>query len=513
MSRHKWPNPDTKGPLALCVTFVYIARDVGRSSPIPLAESRLAEIARNGIPVPTYDRARLQPAIVHVGVGGFHRAHLAVYVHELAARGGSWGIVGLGLLATDADMAAALGAQDYLYSLIEKSGGEPSVQVIGSIVDFVHAPAGHDAAAAELIAAPSTSILSLTVTESGYAELPEAERATGERTSFDRIAAALALRRDRAAGPITILSCDNLPRNGDAARGATLSAAARLDAALPAWVEESCTFPNSMVDRITPATSRDDRDWLRDSAGIVDRWPVVSEPFRQWVMEDDFAGGRPPWEDAGALFTDRIDDWERYKLRMLNAGHSCIAYLSALADYTYVHEAVAVPAVRTFLESLLHREAIPTVDEIPGYPREEYAASVLERFANVGVRDQIARVCLHGSAKFPTFLIPTIERQIECGGPIERAATALAGWARYLGVLDPTQQAFDADGDVARRYAAEATADPVAFLAYEAVFTPTLRSSARFRSAFAAGYEQIATMGPLPAMRAASEMQSAGGPH
>jgi mannitol 2-dehydrogenase len=476
-----------------------VVRHVGRSTPIRLGQARLAEIARNGISVPTYDRARLRPAIVHVGVGGFHRAHLAVYVHELAARGSGLGIVGLGLLARDADMATALRGQDCLYTLIEKDGGEPSAQVIGSITEFVHAPAGHDHAVAELIAAPGTTILSLTITESGYAELPAME---GERTTFDRIAAGLAARRDGGAGPITMLSCDNLPRNGDAARAATLSAAARLDPALPAWVERHCTFPNSMVDRITPVTSPEDREWLRDSAGIVDGWPVVSEPFRQWVMEDDFAADRPSWEDAGALFTDRIDDWERYKLRMLNAGHSCIAYLSALAGIPYVHEAVAVPAIRTFLESLLHREAMPTIDEIPGHPREEYAASVLERFANVGVRDQIARVCIDGSAKFPTFLIPTIEWQLERGGPIERAATALAGWARYLAVVDRKEQAFDADGDAARRYAAEATADPAAFLAYEAVFPPALRSSPRFRSAFAGGYETIAAEGPMAAMRA-----------
>jgi mannitol 2-dehydrogenase len=488
-----------------------LSATVGRSSPIRLGEARLTDIARSGIPVPTYDRARLRPDIVHVGVGGFHRAHLAVYVHELASHGDRTGIVGLGLLTTDADMAAALSGQDYLYTLIEKSGSEPFAQVIGSITGFVHAPAGQDAAASELIASPRTSILSLTVTESGYAEPSPADSAAGERTTFDRIAAGLALRRDRAAGPMTILSCDNVPGNGDAARGATLSAAARLDATLPAWVDEHCTFPNSMVDRITPATSPEDRDWLRDSAGIVDSWPVVSEPFRQWVMEDDFAGERPAWEDAGALFTDRIDDWEQYKLRMLNAGHSSIAYLSALAGVTYVHEAMAVPAVRGFLEGLLRREAMPTVAEIPGHPREEYAASVLERFANVGVRDRIARVCLDGSAKFPTFLIPTIERQLENGGPVERAATALAGWARYLGVVDPKQQAFDADGDAARRYAAEATSDPLAFLAYEAVFPQAVRSSSRFRSAFAAGYERIVEMGPMRAMHAVSEMQGAGG--
>jgi mannitol 2-dehydrogenase len=484
---------------------------VARSSPIRLGQARLTEIAESGIPVPTYDRARLEPGIVHVGVGGFHRAHLAVYVHELASRGSRWGIVGLGLLAEDAEMAAALSGQDCLYTLIEKSNGDRSAQVIGSATRFVHAPAGHDAAAAELIAAPSTSILSLTITESGYAELPAEQRAAGERTTFDRIASGLALRRDREAGPLTILSCDNLPGNGDAARSATLAAASRLDPALPEWVEKHCTFPNSMVDRITPATSPDDRDWLRDTAGIVDGWPVVSEPFRQWVMEDDFAADRPSWEEAGALFTDRIDDWEQYKLRMLNAGHSCMAYLSALAGITYVHEAMAVPTLRTFLEGLLRREAIPTLLEIPGHPREDYAASVLERFANVGVQDQIARVCIDGSAKFPTFLIPTIERQLESGGPIERAATALAGWARYLAVVDPNEQAFDADGDAARRYAAAAKSDPDAFLAYEAVFPPAVRSSRRFRSAFAAGYEQVAADGPIAAMRAAAGAIGAGG--
>jgi mannitol 2-dehydrogenase len=475
---------------------------VGRSTPIRLGQARLAEIARSGIPVPTYDRTRLQPAIVHVGVGGFHRAHLAVYVHELASRGSGVGIVGLGLLETDAEMAAALAGQDCLYTLIEKDGGEPSAQVIGSITRFVHAPADHDDAAAELIAAPVTTVLSLTITESGYAEPPLAE---GDRTTFDRIAAALAVRRDRDAGPLTILSCDNVPRNGDAARHATLSAAVRVDPALPAWVEQHCTFPNSMVDRITPATSPEDRDWLRHSAGIVDGWPVVSETFRQWVMEDDFAAGRPPWEDAGALFTDRIDDWEQYKLRMLNAGHSSMAYLAALAGITYVHEAMAVGAVRTFLEGLLCREALPSLVEIPGHPREDYAASVLERFTNVGVRDQIARLCIDGSAKFPTFLIPTVEWQMERGGPLGRAATGLAGWARYLAVVDPEQQAFDASGDEARRYAAEASADPVAFLAYEPVFPPAVRESPRFRAAFAGAYESIVVDGPIAAMQASSD--------
>src|SRR5436190_19524890 len=292
--------------------------------PISLAPEHLAEIAALGIPVPAYDRAALEPRIVHIGVGGFHRAHFALYTHQLAAAGGSWGIVGLGLLPHDAHMADALGAQGCLYTLIEKGNGEPSAAVIGSIIGFVHAPRAGDAAVAQLIAAPSTAILSLTVTESGYAE-PSAEQLAAEvPPTFDRIAAALDVRRAGGSGPLTILSFDNMPGNGTAARNATLSAAARRDPELAAWVEENCTFPNSMVDRITPATADADRAWLRDGAGIEDLWPVVAEPFHQWVVEDQFAAGRPPWETVGVLLTDRVRDWELYKLRMLNAGHSCM---------------------------------------------------------------------------------------------------------------------------------------------------------------------------------------------
>ena len=485
---------------------------MGAPSPIRLAQTHLREIALRGIPVPAYDRSRLTGRIVHVGVGGFHRAHFALYAHEVASHGGDWGIVGLGMLESDAQMATALGGQDYLYTLVEKGNGEPSAGVIGSIIGFVHAPPGDDAPVADLIASPTTAILSLTVTEAGYDELSAEESADGARTTFDRIAAALAVRRADGAGPLTILSFDNIPGNGTAARRATVSAAARLDSGLPRWVEENCTFPNSMVDRITPVTDEADRAWLLETSGIDDSWPVVAEPFRQWVVEDDFAAGRPPWEDVGALFSDRVHDWELYKLRMLNAAHSCMAYLSALAGSTFVHEAMAVPAVQTFLEGLLYREAMPTLAAIPGHPREDYIASVLERFANSGVRDQIARLCIDGSAKFPTFLVPTIVRQLERDGPIERGATALAGWARYLGVVDPAKQAFDASSDAARRYAAAALSEPLAFLDYDAVFPPALRASARFRAAFSDSYRCIAEHGPIAAMDPCAEPDPAGEP-
>ena len=477
---------------------------VARLAPLELTQARLAEIAQRGVPVPEYDRGRLEPRIVHVGVGGFHRAHLAVYAHELAATGSRWGIVGLGLLDHDARMAEVLRAQDHLYTLVQKGDGEPAAAVIGSIVGFVHAPPGADADAAELVAAPETAILSLTVTEAGYGQPTPEQLASGPAPTFDRLAAALGVRRDRGLGPLTILSCDNLPGNGDAARTAMLDAADRVDGSLRAWIEAGCTFPNSMVDRITPVTDERDRRWLLEAVGIDDGWPVVAEPFRQWVMEDAFAAGRPPWEAAGALFTDRIHDWELYKLRFLNAGHSCMAYLAALAGITFVHEAMALPPVRRFLEELLRREALPTLTEIPGHPREDYIRSVLERFANPGVADQIARLCIDGSAKFPTFLIPTIAGQLETGGPIQRAATALAGWARYLGVVDDAAMATDSGAAAARRHGAAATHDPLAFLEFADVFPPAVQQSERFRAAFAQAYATIVETGPIAAMEALS---------
>jgi mannitol 2-dehydrogenase len=468
---------------------------VGDRAPLELTAANLDAIAARGVPVPTYDRARLHPRVAHIGVGGFHRAHLAVYLHELAEGGGDWGIRGLGLLPGDADMAVALHAQNCLYSLLEKGAGEPTSAVIGSIVDYRHT-AGRPDVTVELLADPTVAIVSMTITEAGYA--PDA---TSDST-FDLLARALKRRRQTGGGGITILSCDNLPGNGDAARRALIGAASSGSDGLAEWIESTCTFPNSMVDRITPVTAAEDRAGLLARVGIVDRWPVVAEPFRQWVVQDDFAAGRPLWEDVGVLFTNDVHSWELYKLRILNAGHSCMAYLCALAGITFVDEAMATPEIHGFVSRLLYDESVPALTEIPGHPRVEYAATVLTRFANPGVRDQIARLCIDGTAKFPTFLIPTIERNLETGGPVRHAALALAGWARYLATVPVEQQSTDAYGDVSRGHARSALDDPVRFLALDAVFTPALRDSERFRNEFVVAAEALATTGPTAAMAA-----------
>jgi len=465
---------------------------VGTLAPLALSDSTLTSLAERGVEVPTYDRSRLVARIAHIGVGGFHRAHLALYTDDLAAAGASdWGIRGIGLLPGDTAMAAALSAQDHLYTLVERGTGAPTVRVVGSIIEYHHC-AGDPHGATALLADPDIAVVSLTITEAGYGDAGAA--------TFDVLAAALARRRAEGSGPVAIVSCDNLPGNGDAARGATLAAAARCNSELGEWISSTCSFPNSMVDRITPVTADADRDWLAQEFGVGDRWPVVAEPFRQWVVEDDFAGGRPPWEDAGVLFSDRVHDWELYKLRLLNAGHSSIAYLCALAGITYVDEAMADPAVHGFLTTLLLAEAVPSLDPIPGHPREEYVATVMERFANTGVRDQIARLCIDGTAKFPTFLVPTIEYQLAAGGPVERSALALAGWAHYLATVEPDAQAHDASAETSRTFARRARSDPVAFLDHDAVFPPALAADERFRSAFTRAHEAITARGPRAAM-------------
>jgi len=468
--------------------------------PIRLRSSNLEAIGALGLPIPRYDRSALVPRILHLGVGGFHRAHMALYTDELAANGGDWGIRGVGLLDSDRRMADALDRQDHLYTLIERDSDASRPRVVGSIVDYALA-ADDLAMFTERVADPQLAILSLTITEGGYS------LANGNPT-IEAIVAGLSARRARGSPPLTILSCDNLPGNGDTARAAISTLAKGHGANLVGYVD-ACTFPNSMVDRITPQTQDGDRAWLRDEIGIDDAWPVVCEPFRQWVIEDRFAGERPLWENVGALFTDRVHDWELYKLRLLNASHSCMAYLAALAGLVYVDEAIAIPVVRRFLEQLLATEAIPTLTEIPGHSAADYAETVLRRFTNTGIRDQVARLCIDGTAKFPSFLIPTVETQIDRNGPVACAALALAGWARYLATVPQDARAPDSRGQRAAALAGRSLGDPVIFLELEEVFTSPLRESTRFREAFTAAAADLAKLGPLRAIEKTIATRSA----
>ena len=482
------------------------------SSPLPLTAGTLARL-RPEITVPTYDRRNLRGSIVHVGVGGFHRSHLATYIHDLCRAGcHDWAIIGAGILPGDAAMASALGAQDHLYSLITRSASTESVEVIGSIIGYHHAAPRRDALI-DQISNPATQIVSLTVTEGGYPVddttgryLPDSNVA-GPESAFGLIARGLDIRRQRAGSPVTIMSCDNVMSNGSAARAATLGEAARISARLEAWVSESVTFPNSMVDRITPATTDPDREWLAQRFKLFDRWPVVTEPFRQWVIEDRFAGDRPPLEDVGVIVTSDVEPYEVMKLRLLNASHSCLAYLAALGEIETVDAAIADPALHKFVVAYLQHEATPVLPPVTDVDIPQYTASLVDRLANPRIGDQIARLCLDGSSKLPKFVLPTLRAQLARGGPITLTALALAGWFEYLNGFTqrgtPIDHADDPLLDLALEHARASRSDPAEFLAFTEVFGTDLVGPGRFREAFIDAVSSLRAQGVGAAVKAA----------
>ncbi len=471
-------------------------RDASTPIPLPQVYSDALQGELNDVSVPSYDRDVLTHSIIHIGVGGFHRAHLAVYIDQLCQAGHTdWSIVGAGIMPGDVAMAEALSSQDMLYSLVVRGADTTDVSIIGSINDFVLAVDDLEPLVAK-IAEPTTQIVSLTITEGGYpiddstgAFLPDAPTAAAH-SAFGAIAAGLERRRMETGGPITVLSCDNILANGKAAATSTLGVAENAYGAdLVRWITDNVSFPNSMVDRITPTTSDADRTWIANEVGLADSWPVVTEPFIQWVVEDRFAGKRLPLEDLDVIVTDNVEPYEYMKLRLLNAGHSCLAYLSALEGTETVDAAMATPHIKSFLEAFLANEALPTVPPVPGIDLDNYIASLIERFSNPNIGDQISRLCLDGSSKFPKFLFPTIEAQLESDGPITLSALALAGWCQYLGGVDESGAAItiadDPNQAAAISFAAASAANPAAFLDFADVFPPSMSESERFQTAFA----------------------------
>jgi len=455
--------------------------------------------------VPHYDRSALRPSIVHIGVGGFHRAHLATYVDELCRAGNtSWAIVGAGTQPSDKAVADALDSQDRLYTLMVRDDERTDLHVVGSIVDYVRA-FDQPQLLVDRIADATTQIVSLTVTEGGYpvddqdgAYLATSKNA-GPTSAFGILAQGLEERRLNSRAPITILSCDNIMSNGDVTQAAINGEAARFGEELLSWIETSVAFPNSMVDRITPATTPAHIAWLREHHQLDDKWPVVTEPFRQWVIEDRFAGKRPPLEELDILVTDDVEPYEIMKLRLLNAGHSCLAYPAALFGIEHVHAALEDADIDRFVRELLAEEAVPALPDVPGIDIDAYVASLTTRFANPAIADQIARLCQDGSSKFPKFLLPTIEAQLAMDGPIDRSTLALASWCEYLAQDGIEGSAITAAPDprmtAAASFAAASLRNPSAFLEFDDVFPASLATSDRFVQSFTTSLGSIRAVG------------------
>jgi mannitol 2-dehydrogenase len=474
---------------------------------LPLTPENLSSFAPE-LPTPTYDRRNVRVGIVHVGVGGFHRAHQAMYVDRLMNDGKAldWGICGVGVLPSDRRMADAMTAQDGLYTLVVKHpDGTFEPRVIGSIVEYLLAPDDPDAVI-ERMADPATRIVSLTVTEGGYnihavtgrfaeddpAVLADLQPGAVPRTSFGLITEALVRRRQRGIPPFAVVSCDNIQGNGNIARNSFAAFAALRDPGLGEWVRQEVRFPNSMVDRITPATTDEDRAELARRYGIGDQWPVVCEPFTQWVLEDRFEA-RPPLEDAGVQVVQDVEPYELMKLRLLNASHQAVAYFGYLAGYRLVHDACQDPLFATFLLAYMDEEATPTLEPVPGIDLDDYKRNLIERFSNPQVRDTIARLCAESSDRIPKWLLPVIRHNLQQGGPIALSAAIVASWARYAEGVDEDGnpiEVVDRLRDTVTAAARRQRSDPLAFVRNRELFGELVEDD-RFTSAYLAVLDSL----------------------
>jgi mannitol 2-dehydrogenase len=412
--------------------------------------------------LPEYDRKALRPGIVHIGLGNFHRAHMAVYLDDLFALEGAqdWAILGAGVRLPDAAMRDALRAQDCLSTVIELDPTGKRARRVGAMVDFLPVEPANGA----LIAAmkdPSIRIVSLTVTEGGYFINPatgafdpnddsirhDAAHPAAPRTAFGAILAALEARRAAGVAPFTVMSCDNLPGNGVVTRAAVAGLARLRDAKLADWVEAEVAFPNGMVDRITPATGDRERALAR-SFGLDDPVPVTCEPFRQWVLEDHFPLGRPALEKVGVTFTNHVHAFEAMKIRILNGGHATLAYPAGLLDIEFVHEAMAHPLVLGFLDKVERDEIIPHVGAVPGTSIPAYYDLIRERFSNPEVGDTVRRLCFDGSNRQPKFILPSVRDGLASGNTVAGLALVSALWCRYCaGTTDSGSEIAPNDPD------------------------------------------------------------------
>ncbi|MFT2091939.1 mannitol dehydrogenase family protein [Paraglaciecola sp. 2405UD69-4] len=461
------------------------------------------------ISVPTYDRSKVTAGIVHVGVGGFHRSHEAFYTDAYMAQSGdlSWGICGVGLRDADRKMQSLLKQQDYLYTLIVRHpNGTIENKVIGCLTDFL---LGCDDPMAVInkMASEETKIVSLTITEGGYNFNP----VTGEfdftnpdvihdlanpdkpRLVFGYLIAALKLRFEKGLAPFTIQSCDNVQHNGDVAKKMVIDYAHAVDSDLADWIESEVSFPNAMVDRITPATTPEDISYLQ-TLGIKDEWPVTCEPFHQWIIEDKFTLTRPQWEQVGAQFVSDVTPYEKMKIRLLNAGHSVLGILGSLYGFDTIDESVQDPLFAEFLRHFMDIEVTPILSPVPGINLEEYKDTLLERFANPNIKDSLARICSENAAKLSTFMLPTIANNLAKNGEIQCATLVIAAWCYYSDKQTDLQgkplTISDAMADEVHQLASQTSERSGALLELKSIFSG-LSNSEKFVAAYTAQVEAL----------------------
>jgi fructuronate reductase len=451
---------------------------------------------------PRVDPCALAVGIVHLGIGAFHRAHQAVYTEDaIAAEGGDWGICGVSQRSPA--VVEQLRPQDGLYTLAQRDGAGERLRVIGAVRELHWAQADAEAVR-ERIAAPTTRLVTLTVTEKGYHHDPATNHLAlddpavaadladgGSRTVVGQLAGGLARRRADDGGPVTVLCCDNLPDNGDVVCRLVAEFVDRSPGCdgLGDWIAANATFPSSMVDRITPATTEEDLARIAAELGARDEGAVVTEPFTQWVIEDDFAAGRPAWERAGAIMTGDVRPYEQIKLRLLNGAHSALAYLAVLADKELVSDAVRPDApFRAVLQKLMAVDVAPTLAVPNGFDLDAYEEQLLERFANPALRHRTIQIAMDGSQKLPMRLLGTIRDRRRAGAEPVAASLGVAAWMRFISARrSDSGRALPVDdplaGAIADRLGGREDAEPVVdtLLSMSQIFDEELAADTAWR--------------------------------
>jgi fructuronate reductase/mannitol 2-dehydrogenase len=456
---------------------------LGRSSlrgPLPLRDDTLDRIPAR-VRVPGYDRAALRPGVVHLGVGSFHRSHQAVYFDDIAASGRrDWGLVGVGLRRPQ--MRDALSVQQGLYTVVERGAGNDRARVVGAMTRYLFAPREPEAVLAAL-AAEGTAVVTLTVTADAYdLASPEPRSPSG---AVGHLVEALDRRRRAGVPPFTVVSCDNLAGNGDAAREAILAIAERRDPRLARWIAERAEFPCSMVDRITPQTGAGDRKRLARDFGISDRWPVITEPFSQWVLEDRFCNARPPLDEVGVRMVSDVAPYALMKTRLLNATHCAIGHLGSLAGLRRADEVMRDPIFNAYVRRFMQREVVPLLDPVPGVDLQGYVRTLLDRLANPAIADRLERLCRSGSSKLPEHVVPSIREARRRGTEHELLTLAVAGWLCHLRGTDERGQPAAVEDPLADRLqplALAAGTDPRPLLSDRAIFGELAHDPAFARS-------------------------------
>ena len=467
---------------------------------------------------PAYDRTELRPGIVHIGLGNFHRAHMAVYLDDLFAQGldQDWAIIGAGVRPADAQMRDALLAQDCLSTVIELDPQGKTARRIGAMIDFLPVEPTNGTLI-KAMTRPEIRIVSLTVTEGGYFVNPatgvfdpdapeivaDANDPAYPTTAFGAIVAALKQRKSARVKPFTVMSCDNLPGNGNVAKAAVVGLARLSDPALAEWIEQNVAFPNGMVDRITPATGPRERAMAAAFGLSDDPVPVTCEPFRQWVLEDQFPAGRPAWEKVGVTFTDHVHAFETMKIRILNGGHAIIAYPGGIKGIEFVHEAMANTTIRAFLDKIETTEILPIVPPVPGQDLHDYKALILDRFSNPEVADTERRLCLDGSNRQPKFILPSILDNLARGSMPRGLILSSAMWCRYCYGVDENGLDIapnDPNWDALQTAARQAKSDPVAWLKQRAIYGDLIKNRS-FVAAFSDALNAVWSKGADGAMR------------